>query len=692
MFVHPIIKVPGLLLVAAGVHVAATPPHPSSDGNNTIDPPPSDRFMRVLLRIGSLGYLKICVWSLTLAESAVILANTFPSHPVSRAIIRNLMWGAAGGGQVRFTPASALGIALGIGCGRVRYACFRELGKRFTFGMTIQKDHELVTTGPYSIVRHPSYTGMLMFAASATLLTATKGSWARESGLLSRLSGQMVVASFALLTGAMNVIVLFRIRDEERELRKRFGEQWDRWAEKATMTSSITKRLHISGLTPTLNATDISQRLSSFGTVKAVDGFGLLDGVGNPRKYGYVTMETTPEKLARCCSLLSGTTWKGAKLRIGEAKPDFRERITAESAAAKREAEAHEDDRRARKKQRIQKYGAVHADDMSLVTKENAHVRQGWVVTPLGRIVRPVKMKPPRPLATMDASVGKADGRKKKKTAMVGLRAKRKTIDMLKYGSVHLKGFFMDVIVPDTVFTGNIGQSQDSPLASESTVEEHLSEEGNQSDEEMSDSGHEETEDDVEDIRSASHEPHEDLDNEQSNKKSVPTSLNRLKELFAPREEDAGFSLLGHLNLDLELDEDVPFPITNEEQQIFSQVPQAVETLPILTGSRGEARTRTTPSVQLDPKTPLFFPLRLSSTSGTTNKGRRLRDLFDVAKENRWNWRDPSVGFYRTETEDAIRKRWEESKVELTREWKRRSKEAGKMNRRRYKGVGVDSE
>ena len=25
-------------------------------------------------------------------------------------------------------------------------------------------------------------------------------------------------------------------------------------------------------------------------------------------------------------NLLSGTTWKGAKLRIGEAKPDFRER------------------------------------------------------------------------------------------------------------------------------------------------------------------------------------------------------------------------------------------------------------------------------------------------------------------------------------------------------------------------------
>ena len=67
----------------------------------------------------------------------------------------------------------------------------------------------------------------------------------------------------------------------------------------------ITKRIHISGLTPALTAADISQRLSSFGTVKAVDGFGLLDGVGDPRKFGYVSLETTPSKFARCKPIIS---------------------------------------------------------------------------------------------------------------------------------------------------------------------------------------------------------------------------------------------------------------------------------------------------------------------------------------------------------------------------------------------------
>jgi len=137
------------------------------------------------------------------------------------------------------------------------------------------------------------------------------------------------------------------------------------------------------------------------------------------------------------------------------------------------------------------------------------------------------------------------------------------------------------------------------------------------------------------------------------------------------------------------LGDDVPFPITNEEQQPLqaSEIPEHVPTAV----PSGQTRTRTLPAIQLDPKQPLFFPLQSSSTLGPLNKG-RLKDLFDVAKERGWNWRDPSVGFYRTETEDGIRKRWEESKGELTREWKKRSKEASKMNRRKYGGAKADGE
>jgi hypothetical protein len=65
----------------------------------------------------------------------------------------------------------------------------------------------------------------------------------------------------------------------------------------------VTKRLHISGLTPAITADDLSRRLSAYGSIKALDGFGLLDGVGRPRKFGYITMEGTKPQLQKCTSL-----------------------------------------------------------------------------------------------------------------------------------------------------------------------------------------------------------------------------------------------------------------------------------------------------------------------------------------------------------------------------------------------------
>ncbi len=68
-----------------------------------------------------------------------------------------------------------------------------------------------------------------------------------------------------------------------------------------TMSDSlITKRLLISGLTPAITKDDITHLLGSFGSVKAADGFGLVDALGQPRKFAFVTLETTPSKLGKC--------------------------------------------------------------------------------------------------------------------------------------------------------------------------------------------------------------------------------------------------------------------------------------------------------------------------------------------------------------------------------------------------------
>ncbi len=44
----------------------------------------------------------------------------------------------------------------------LRWWAIITLGRFFTIDVTIQKDHELVERGPFCLVRHPSYTGVLL--------------------------------------------------------------------------------------------------------------------------------------------------------------------------------------------------------------------------------------------------------------------------------------------------------------------------------------------------------------------------------------------------------------------------------------------------------------------------------------------------------------------------------------------------
>jgi hypothetical protein len=122
----------------------------------------------------------------------------------------------------------------------------------------------------------------------------------------------------------------------------------------------------------------------------------------------------------------------------------------------------------------------------------------------------------------------------------------------------------------------------------------------------------------------------------------------------------SGFSLLGHLDLDLELDED---PIIQIQSSICKDPVDQIVPIPL-------------PQSQAtyDPKQPLFFPLLSDQNRG------KSKDIIDVMRERGFDWRD---GFYRSESSEEIAKRWEETKGDLTRDWKRRHREAVKSRRRR---------
>jgi protein-S-isoprenylcysteine O-methyltransferase Ste14 len=83
----------------------------------------------------------------------------------------------------------------------------RHIGRNWSAIVTLKRDHELVTSGPYALVRHPIYTGLLFgFLGSAIAL----GQW----------RGLLAVA-------IVYVALLRKYKLEERWMHERFGIAYD---------------------------------------------------------------------------------------------------------------------------------------------------------------------------------------------------------------------------------------------------------------------------------------------------------------------------------------------------------------------------------------------------------------------------------------------------------------------------------
>ena len=129
--------------------------------------------------------------------------------------------------------AAAIGLA-SITLGTwIRLMTYRHLGRFFRFETSIQKDHELIDSGPYSIVRHPSYTGLILVFGGSFPWHLSKGSWIMESGLWNTMLGKLVVVVyFSVFNILASHLMLARISKEDTALRNQFGTKWDDWAKR----------------------------------------------------------------------------------------------------------------------------------------------------------------------------------------------------------------------------------------------------------------------------------------------------------------------------------------------------------------------------------------------------------------------------------------------------------------------------
>lgn len=99
----------------------------------------------------------------------------------------------------------------------IRWTAILTLGRLFSVHVTFQDEHVLVRHGMYGVIRHPSYTGMLLsFLGFGIAL----GNW----------------LSLVLAVVPVTLVFMHRIRNEERFLLERFGTEYEEYRKR-------TKRL-----------------------------------------------------------------------------------------------------------------------------------------------------------------------------------------------------------------------------------------------------------------------------------------------------------------------------------------------------------------------------------------------------------------------------------------------------------------
>jgi protein-S-isoprenylcysteine O-methyltransferase Ste14 len=91
--------------------------------------------------------------------------------------------------------------------GWLSWTAVRHLGRQFRVNAGLYEDHELITTGPYRLVRHPIYTSLLAILGS-TLFLLTEWQWA--------------VLALALFIAGTEI----RVHTEDGLLASRFGERF----------------------------------------------------------------------------------------------------------------------------------------------------------------------------------------------------------------------------------------------------------------------------------------------------------------------------------------------------------------------------------------------------------------------------------------------------------------------------------
>jgi len=147
-----------------------------------------------------------------------------------------------------------------------------HLGINWSRSVTIKQDHQLIVTGPYALVRHPIYTGILTgFLGSALALAQMRG-----------------IVAFVLVL----LVLWYKLRMEEQWMRTQFGAPYEAYSRRTAALVPFALQ--------TLDASLCPGRLLTVSfTNSPTAACSLLGPVAVLAIYGTVT-----PRLKRDCSLL----------------------------------------------------------------------------------------------------------------------------------------------------------------------------------------------------------------------------------------------------------------------------------------------------------------------------------------------------------------------------------------------------
>ena len=115
------------------------------------------------------------------------------------------------GGRFGFHPlAAAAGVMLAGAGLALHLRARRALGASWSSAVAVQPGHQVVTSGPYALVRHPLYLGVLLLAAGTMLAHPSTAT--------------------ICIAGGLAAGVALKIRAEERSLVIHCGDAWRRYA------------------------------------------------------------------------------------------------------------------------------------------------------------------------------------------------------------------------------------------------------------------------------------------------------------------------------------------------------------------------------------------------------------------------------------------------------------------------------